>query len=166
VAANDCHYLYKEQAELHDILLCGLTGRTVADEERLRFPSPEYYFKSPAEMAAVFPDLPEALANTLAIAERCQVEFPPETYRGPPQAAGIIAYPRFNLRGAFNLTAGALGLGFDLGGEFAESNGGIPAELVQAARDNLVAAKLLVCAAELENLPVHPSIQSGLPERI
>ena len=75
-ATNDCHYLAKEDAELHDVLLCVETGRTKDDPKRVRFETDEFYFKPPSEMAAAFKDLPEALANTLVIAERCQVEFP------------------------------------------------------------------------------------------
>jgi len=83
-AANDVHYLKKEQAELHDIYLCYLQHRPLDDEERFRFIGREYYFKSAREMAAALPHLLEALANTLVIAERCQVELP----EARPKAAG------------------------------------------------------------------------------
>ncbi len=76
VATNDCHYLLREHHDMHDVLLCIQTGKTVDDEKRMRFTTREFYFKSPAEMAANFAHLPEALANSLVIAERCQVEFP------------------------------------------------------------------------------------------
>ncbi len=75
VATNDCHYLSKEDHAMHDLLLCIQTNKTVGDENRLRFTTNEYYFKSPAEMAVAFVDTPEAVANTLVIAERCRVEF-------------------------------------------------------------------------------------------
>jgi len=75
-ATNDCHYLNKEDHELHDVLLCLQTQKTLKDEDRtLRFTTNEYYFKSPREMAKAFRETPEALDNTLALAERCQVEF-------------------------------------------------------------------------------------------
>jgi DNA polymerase-3 subunit alpha len=75
VATNDCHYLLKEHYQMADALLALQTGHPAAEVKRLRYIANEYYFKSPAEMAASFADTPEALANTLTIAERCQVEF-------------------------------------------------------------------------------------------
>ena len=76
VATNDCHYLRKEDAKAHDILLCIQTGKTVMDQDRMRFSTDEIYFKSAAEMAELFPDYPEAITNTGLIAQRCQVELP------------------------------------------------------------------------------------------
>jgi DNA polymerase III subunit alpha len=73
VATNDCYYFRKEDAVAHDILLCIGMGKTVDDAARPRFPAPEYYYKSPEEMVALFKDVPEAVQNTLAIAERCRV---------------------------------------------------------------------------------------------
>ena len=70
VAANDVHYLNREDHEAHDILVCIGTGSNVTDERRMKY-SPELYFKSPAEMRALFADHPEACDNTLLIAERC-----------------------------------------------------------------------------------------------
>ena len=70
VATNDCHYLKKEDARAHDILLCIQTGKTVADESRLKFSSDGFYFKSPDEMKAYFKELPDAILNTRAIAEK------------------------------------------------------------------------------------------------
>ncbi len=75
VATNDCHYLKKEDARAHDILLCIQTGKTVADESRLKFSSDGFYFKSPDEMKAYFKELPDAILNTRAIAEKCNVDF-------------------------------------------------------------------------------------------
>ncbi|MDL2260206.1 DNA polymerase III subunit alpha, partial [Deltaproteobacteria bacterium OttesenSCG-928-K17] len=83
VATNDCHYLKKEHYDMHDVLLCIQTGKTVSEENRMRFSTNEFYFKSPQEMAAHFMDVPEALANTVAIAERCNVEFPKPQYAFP-----------------------------------------------------------------------------------
>ncbi|MGB9920618.1 MAG: DNA polymerase III subunit alpha [Moorellales bacterium] len=76
VATNDVHYLKREDATLHDVLLCIQTGKTLEDSKRLEFPTQEFYFKTGEEMARIFAEVPEALANTLAIAERCQVELP------------------------------------------------------------------------------------------
>jgi DNA polymerase-3 subunit alpha len=75
VATNDCHYMRKEDSKAHDVLLCIQTGKTVKDQNRLRFNSDGFYFKSPEEMKAAFKDIPEAILNTRAIAERCNVEF-------------------------------------------------------------------------------------------
>ncbi len=75
VATNDVHYLNKEQAPAHDVLLCIQTGKTLQDTERLRFPNAEFYFKSPEEMHDIFQEYPEALANTLHISERCNVNL-------------------------------------------------------------------------------------------
>ena len=75
VATNDCHYMRREDSRAHDILLCIQTGKTVSDENRLRFRSDGFYFKSPEEMKEAFRDIPEAVLNTRAIAERCNVEF-------------------------------------------------------------------------------------------
>jgi DNA polymerase III subunit alpha len=74
VAANDVHFLEREHHESHDVMLCIGTGSMVMDEKRMRY-SPELYFKSPQEMAALFGEWPEALANTLAIAERCHLDL-------------------------------------------------------------------------------------------
>ncbi len=75
VATNDCHYMKKEDSRAHDILLCIQTGKTVKDTNRLYFSSDGFYFKSPEEMKNAFKDIPEAILNTRAIAERCNVEF-------------------------------------------------------------------------------------------
>ncbi len=75
VATNDCHYLRKEDARAHDVLLCIQTGKTVNDKNRMHFSSESFYFKSPDEMKEAFRDMPEAVLNTRAIAEKCNVEF-------------------------------------------------------------------------------------------
>jgi len=75
VATNDCHYLHKHEAHAHEVLLCLQTGRTLSDPKRFRFSTDQLYFKSPEEMAAQFSDCPEALANTLEVAQRCNLEL-------------------------------------------------------------------------------------------
>lgn len=75
VATNDVHYLKKEDSIAHDVLLCIQTGCTLAEQNRLKFSTDQFYFKSPEEMAQVFAAYPEALANTLEIAARCNVEL-------------------------------------------------------------------------------------------
>ncbi|MDD3536613.1 MAG: DNA polymerase III subunit alpha, partial [Candidatus Cloacimonetes bacterium] len=75
VLTNDCHYLHREDHEAHDILLCIQTGKLLDDAQRMRYNTTELYFKSPEEMAQLFPDQPEAFANTLAIAERIDLQL-------------------------------------------------------------------------------------------
>jgi len=75
VATNDVHYTYRSDNVAHDALLCIQTGSTVEEEDRLRFRSDEFFLKSPQEMEEIFPDCPEALENTLRIAERCDVSL-------------------------------------------------------------------------------------------
>ncbi|MBI4679561.1 MAG: DNA polymerase III subunit alpha [Elusimicrobia bacterium] len=76
VATNDCHYARKSDQEAHDARLCISTGALLADGERLRFAGPEFYVKSPAEMAGLFESAPEAVANTVRIAEMCNLQIP------------------------------------------------------------------------------------------
>jgi DNA polymerase-3 subunit alpha len=75
VATNDVHYLKNSDFKPHDILLCIGTGKTVNDTERLKYHGDQFYLKTAEEMAQVFGDFPEALANTLRIAERCNVDL-------------------------------------------------------------------------------------------
>jgi DNA polymerase-3 subunit alpha len=75
VATNDPHYLHRGDARAHDVLLCIQTAAALGDSGRMRFPNDEFYLKSPEEMTALFRDLPEALDNTVAIAERCSFRF-------------------------------------------------------------------------------------------
>ncbi|MBI5887108.1 MAG: DNA polymerase III subunit alpha [Deltaproteobacteria bacterium] len=75
VATNDCHYLRKEDSKVHDILLCIQTGTTVNSSSRMKFPTDEFYVKTPDEMINAFKDIPEAIENTIAIAERCNFEM-------------------------------------------------------------------------------------------
>ena len=75
VCTNDLHYVRREDAAAQDVLLCIQTVTTVDDPNRMRFPNDEFYLKSPEEMAALFPDCPEALTNTEEIAKRCNVKL-------------------------------------------------------------------------------------------
>ena len=85
VATNDCHYLTRQDAYAHEVLLCIQTGKTMDDPNRMRFANEEFYVKTPEEMAELFKDTPEAISNTLAIAERCNLELEVDTdnYRFP-----------------------------------------------------------------------------------
>jgi len=75
VCTNDVHYLKQADHRPHDVLLCIGTGKNVSDDRRLRYHGDQFYLKSPDEMLAVFGDWPQALSNTVAIAERCDVEL-------------------------------------------------------------------------------------------
>jgi len=75
VATNDVHYVRREDAVPHDVLLCIQTARTVDDESRMRFPNDQFYLKSEQEMEHLFADIPEAIENTVKIAKECNVEF-------------------------------------------------------------------------------------------
>ncbi len=82
VATNDCHFLNREGAHAHEVLLCVQTGKNMDDPKRMRYPE-ELYFKSSEEMAAAFVDHPEAISNTVEIADRCNFEFEFRNYRPP-----------------------------------------------------------------------------------
>lgn len=75
VGTNDAHYLKKEDAYNHEVLLCIQTGKKMSDIDRMRFETEELYVKSPEEMADFFENLPEAIENTVKIANKCNVEF-------------------------------------------------------------------------------------------
>ncbi|WP_372680314.1 DNA polymerase III subunit alpha [Desulfosarcina sp.] len=83
VATNDCHYLNQQDAKAHEILLCVQTQKTMADTDRFVFDSNQLYFKSPEEMNGYFADYPGAIDNTVAIADRCYIEFDFKTYHFP-----------------------------------------------------------------------------------
>jgi DNA polymerase-3 subunit alpha len=83
VATNDCHYLTREDAYAHEVLLSIQTGKTMDDPNRMRFANDEFYVKTPDEMAALFKAVPEALSNTLAIADRCDLQLDFKTYHFP-----------------------------------------------------------------------------------
>jgi len=83
VATNDVHYINPEDARLQDILLAVQTGSLLSDPNRMRMSDPSYYLRTPQEMARLFADVPEALSNTLLIAERCNVDLSFKGYHLP-----------------------------------------------------------------------------------
>lgn len=93
VATNDCHYLDRGDAEAHEILLCIQTGKTIEDRERMRFQTDQFYFRSPGEMETLFAYCPEALANTIAVAEKCNLSL----------EFGQFHLPHYQLDGEGNL---------------------------------------------------------------
>ncbi|MGQ9483855.1 MAG: DNA polymerase III subunit alpha [Desulfosoma sp.] len=83
VATNDCHYLKRSDARAHDILLCIQTGKNILDEKRMKFRTDQLYFKSPEEMFREFAHVPEALENTVRIADICSLSIPLGEYHFP-----------------------------------------------------------------------------------
>ncbi len=75
IATNDCHYLNRDHAEAHNVLLCIQTGKTIEDNDRMSMTSDEFYVKSPEEMQKLFAATPDAIKNTVSIAERCNLSF-------------------------------------------------------------------------------------------
>ncbi len=75
VATNDCHYLHHDDAHAQEVMLCIQTGKTMSDAHRMKFQTDQFYFKSAAEMAQVFGELPDALSRTVDIAHRCNVKI-------------------------------------------------------------------------------------------
>ena len=97
VATNDLHYIDADDSGSHDVLLCVQTGKQLDSPKRMRFDSHEYYLKSPDEMAQLFPELPDALTNSVRIAEQCNVD--PLAYKAqlpnypvPPEYSSSDAY--------------------------------------------------------------------------
>ncbi len=83
VVTNDCHYLRKSDAFAHDVLLCIGTQRNLADTDRLKYASDEFYLKTADELFSRFPEDAQAIENTLAIAERCALEIPTGEFHLP-----------------------------------------------------------------------------------
>ena len=83
VATNDAHYARREQAYAHEVLLSIQTGKTMTDPSRMKMNNDSYYLRSPEEMASLFQGLPDALRNTLVIAERCNVNLDPTGFHLP-----------------------------------------------------------------------------------
>jgi DNA polymerase-3 subunit alpha len=75
IATNDCHYLHHEDAHAQEVLLCIQTGKTMGDANRMKFQTDQFYFKTAAEMAQVFREVPDALSRTVDIAHRCNVKI-------------------------------------------------------------------------------------------
>ncbi|MBP1769348.1 MAG: polymerase alpha subunit, partial [Candidatus Aminicenantes bacterium] len=96
VATNDIHFARREDAESQDVLVCIQTNRKISDPDRLKFSTDQFYFKSAAEMAAIFRDTPDAIENTGKIASRCSFEFPAKSYHlpqfAPPEGKTLSEY--------------------------------------------------------------------------
>jgi len=98
VATNDCHYLRREDAPVHEVLLCIQTRKTLQDSDRMRLSTDQFYFRSPEEMAQLFAEVPEALRATVEIAERCNVELKLGEFRFPKVDVPEGATPASHLR--------------------------------------------------------------------
>ncbi|MDD6967922.1 MAG: DNA polymerase III subunit alpha [Firmicutes bacterium] len=83
VVTNDAHYLRREDAKMQDVLLCIQTGKTVDNENRMRFASDDFYLKSEQELRELFPGCEEAFDNTVKIAEKCNLDFVFHEYHLP-----------------------------------------------------------------------------------
>jgi DNA polymerase III subunit alpha len=83
IATNDVHYIQQADARLQDILLSIQTGALISDPKRFRMNNDSYYLRTPQEMADLFPETPEAVSNTLLVAERCEVDLSPKGYHLP-----------------------------------------------------------------------------------
>ncbi len=96
VATNDCHYLNREDAKAHEVLLCIQTGKTLNDADRMKFSKDTFYFKSPEEMKHAFKDIPDAIENTKWIAEKCNLDFKFNEFKLPkfvvPEGEKINSY--------------------------------------------------------------------------
>src|SRR3954467_7154155 len=96
VITNDCHYLRKDDAFAHDVLLCIGTQKTFSDPDRLKYASESFYMKTAEEMHKIFPNDHQAIENTLAIAEKCNLIIPTGTYHLPefpvPEGYSLQSY--------------------------------------------------------------------------
>ena len=97
VVTNDLHYVDAQDAASHDVLLCVQTGKQLDSPKRMKFDSQEYYLKSPEEMARLFPDLPNALTNSVRIAEQCSID--PLAYKA--QLPNYIIPPEYSSQKEF-----------------------------------------------------------------
>jgi DNA polymerase III subunit alpha len=140
VATNDCHYLHREDAKAHEVLLCIQTGKTLADETRWRFDTDELYVKTPEEMAAAFGQDSEEVRNTLAIADRIDFEFD----------FGKFHFPVFRPEKAANSPAGDS----DLDQLLAQQ---VRAGLVQRLQE------LHARSGDFDNQPYHDRLERELP---
>ena len=90
VATNDAHYLKQEDSYNHEILLCIQTAKKMTDEDRMKFATDEFYIKTPEEMADYFSNVPEAIENTVKIADKCNVTIEPQDLQPRPKIEGNL----------------------------------------------------------------------------
>ena len=120
MASNDCHYLRQEDSDPHDVLLCIQTGKGVNEPGRMKFPNDQFYLKTPDEMAEVFREVPEAVAQTVEIAQRCHLELDFEGLHLPrfpvPEGNDLEDYFQQTVRAGFDHRMLELGFGNGSGG--------------------------------------------------
>ena len=100
VVTNDVHYLNKEDSEIQDVMMCVQMGKFLDDTDRMKFEGEEFYLKDYDEMAALFPNLPDAMTTTIEIANKCNVDFGKEKLLPlytPPHGMSSPEYLRFLL---------------------------------------------------------------------
>lgn len=100
VASNDVHYMTQDDQLAQEVLICIGSNKTLSDESRFRLGTDEFYFKSSDQMTSLFADVPEAISNTLQIADRCDVKFKIKDDAGKP----IYHLPTFPTEGGVSLT--------------------------------------------------------------
>jgi DNA polymerase-3 subunit alpha len=119
VATNDVHYHRRDDAESHDVLLCIQTNKKLSDQDRIRFGTQEFYFKSGEEMARLFAEVPEALDNTSHIAAQCDFAFPTGAHFlpqfAPPEGKSLKEYFEETVRTGFRGRMEAFREKFDKG---------------------------------------------------
>lgn len=98
IATNDVHYLNESDVEAHDVLCCISTGKLVSDPDRFKFPNGEFYLKTPEQMQGLFADYPDAVANTLRVADMCNVELDFSKRHAPVYAVEETTTPEAELR--------------------------------------------------------------------
>jgi DNA polymerase-3 subunit alpha len=113
VATNDCHYLSKDDASAHDVLLCIQTGKGISDPNRLKFPNEQFYLKSPEEMAHIFSEVPQSILSTEDIADRCNLSLNFDESHLPhfpvPEGYTLNDYFESTVRSGFDDRMSALG---------------------------------------------------------
>ncbi|MBN2467475.1 MAG: DNA polymerase III subunit alpha [Deltaproteobacteria bacterium] len=97
IATNDCHYLDKTDVQAHEVLMAIQTGKTLSSPDRMRFSTDELYFKSPEIMKELFQQYPDAIANTVTVAERCNLELKLGEFKFPVFSLGDGLSPRERL---------------------------------------------------------------------
>ncbi|MCI6734128.1 MAG: DNA polymerase III subunit alpha [Clostridiales bacterium] len=160
VATNDVHYLERSDAESQDVLMCVQMGADYDDPKRLRFPNDEFYLKSYDEMAALFPNDPEALETTLEIADKCNFGFVYGHYMFPHYYPETGEDPKTYIRGLIDA-----GIKKKYGAETKEIRDRIESELAVIEKQGFIEYFLIVWdyinAARNMGISVGPGRGSG-----
>ena len=168
VATNDSHYLRKEDARAHELLLCIQTGKTIHDEDRMQYGTDQLYLKSPQEMWDGLGAYPEALENTARIAELCNVELKLKDYKLPkyPVPEGETtdsAFEKVVRKGYAERLAELRGLGHEIDQEVYDARLDMELGVIKQTGFPgyfLVVSDFIVWAKE-QNIPVGPGRGSG-----